>query len=280
MSEQFETFISQLSETNATLDYFTDFGKIKSSIHKISIKLNQLNYLIGKEDLKLAIEELFEENAKVFEVLDVLIAVRKNKKAKTFNKLGKIVLLDSYFETSDKIYEFIEETGLAEIFRNKNITNLVDYVFGVEVGLDTNARKNRGGKNMAKAVSIIFDKAKIFYKSEVNSTDFPEITSLGADLKRFDFVIKTEVKTYLIETNFYNGGGSKLNEVARAYSDVAPKINQYSNFEFVWITDGQGWLSAKNKLEEAFSIIPSVYNLTTLNFFIERIKTENEIGQW
>lgn len=277
MSKLFETFISQLSETNATLDYFTDFGKIKSNVSKISIKLNQLNYLIGKEDLKLAIEELFEENVKVFEVLDILIAVRKNKNAKTFNREGEIVQLDSYLKTSDKIYEFIEDTGLGEIFRNKNITNLVDYVFGVEVGLDTNARKNRGGENMSKAVSLIFDKAKIFYKKEVNSTEFSEITSLGADLKRFDFVIKTKVKTYLIETNFYNGGGSKLNEVARAYSDVAPKINQYANFEFVWITDGQGWLSAKNKLEEAYRIIPSVYNLSNLKIFTQKIKNEVDL---
>ena len=277
MSEQFETFISQLCETNATLDYFTDFRKIKANLSKIAIKLNQLNYLIGKEDLKLAIEELFKENAKVFEVLDILIAVRKNKNALAFNREGKIAQLESYFKTSDKVYEFIEDTGLGEVFRNKNITNLVDYVFGVEVGLDTNARKNRSGENMSKAVSLIFDKAKIFYKKEVNSTEFPEITSLGADLKRFDFVIKTKVKTYLIETNFYNGGGSKLNEVARAYSDVAPKINKYSNFEFVWITDGQGWLSAKNKLEEAYNIIPSLYNLITLENFIKRIKQEEII---
>ena len=277
MSKQFETFVAQLSETNATLDYFTDFGKIKSNISKISIKLNQLNYLIGKENLKGAIEEIFEENPKVFEVLDILIAVRKNKNAKTFNREGEIVQLDSYFATSDKIYEFIEDTGLGEVFRNKKITNLVDYVFGVEVGLDTNARKNRGGENMSKAVSLIFDKANISYQKEVNSTEFPEITSLGADLKRFDFVIKTKVKTYLIETNFYNGGGSKLNEVARAYSDLAPKINQYSNFEFVWITDGQGWLSAKNKLEEAFSIIPSVYNLSNLEIFVNQINAETNI---
>jgi type II restriction enzyme len=269
--------MSQLSETNATLDYFTDFDKIKQNINRISIKLYQLNYLIGKDDLKSAIIELFDENSKVFEVLDILIAVRKNKNAKTFNNDGDIVLLDSYFETPEKIFEFIEETGLGDVFRNKNVTNLVDYVFGVEVGLDTNARKNRGGENMSKAVSLQFDRDKIFYKKEVNSTEFPEITSLGADLKRFDFAIKTKVKTYLIETNFYNGGGSKLNEVARAYSDVAPKINQYPEFEFVWITDGQGWKSAKNKLEEAFSIIPSIYNLTTLGNFIEKIKVEETI---
>jgi type II restriction enzyme len=277
MSEQFNVFMSQLSETNATLDYFTDFEKIKLNVNKISIKLNQLNYLIGKEDLKAAINDLFEENSKVFEVLDIIIAVRKNKIAKTFNREGEIVLLDSYFISPEKIFEFIEDTGLGDIFRNKNITNLVDYVFGVEVGLDTNARKNRGGDNMSKAVSLLFDNENIFYKKEVNSSQFIDITSLGADLKRFDFVIKTKVKTYLIETNFYNGGGSKLNEVARAYSDVAPKINRYPNYEFVWITDGQGWKSAKNKLEQAFSTIPSVYNLTTLENFIAKIKVEEII---
>lgn len=277
MSEQFKTFMSQLSETNATLDYFTDFGKIISNINKISIKLNQLNYLIGKENLAKAVEELFEENPKVFEVLDILIAVRKNKRAKTFNSNGDIVLMETYFHSPVTISEFIENTGLGDIFRNKNVTNLVDYVFGIEVGLDTNARKNRGGDNMSKAVSLIFDTSKVSYKKEVSNTVYPEIISLGADVKRFDFVIKTQKKTYLIETNFYNAGGSKLNETARSYSDVAPKINQYANYEFVWITDGQGWHSAKNKLEEAFNIIPSLYNLTTLHLFVEKIKAEGII---
>ena len=275
MSEQFKIFLSQLSETNATLDYFSDFKKIKNNVNKISIKLNQLNYLIGKENLKEAVNELYAENPKVFEVLDILIAIRKNKRAKTFNNKGEIILLDTYFETPELVLEFIEETGLAEVFKNKDISNLVDYVFGIEVGLDTNARKNRGGDNMSKAVSLIFDKAGVFYKKEVNNTIFPEIISLGTDVKRFDFVIKTKKKTYFIETNFYNTGGSKLNEVARAYSDVAPKINQYDNYEFVWITDGQGWLTAKNKLEEAYNIIPSLYNLVTIEEFIEKVKKEN-----
>ena len=280
MSEQFKIFLSQLSETNATLDYFTDFKKIKGSVNKIAIKLYQLNYLIGRSDIKAATKELYEENPKVFEVLGILIAIRKNKNAKTFNKNGEIVLLDSYFDSPERIYEYIEETGLGEIFRNKDVTNLVDYVFGIEVGLDTNARKNRGGENMSKAVSLFFDKAKVFYKKEVSNTAFPEILSLGADVKRFDFVIKTKKKTYLIETNFYNSGGSKLNETARSYSDIAPKISQYENYEFVWITDGQGWLSAKNKLEEAYNTISSMYNLTTLSSFIEKVTTENIIREW
>ena len=278
MSEQFKLFLSQLSETNATLDYFTDFGKIVTNINKISIKLNQLNYLIGKEDLGKAIEELYQENPKVFEVLDILIAVRKKDNKKIIHSSGDIILLDTFFHSPTTILEYITETGLGDIFKNKNVTNLVDYVFGIEVGLDTNARKNRGGDNMSKAVSLIFDNAKVFYKKEVSNTVYPEIISLGADVKRFDFVIKTKVKTYLIETNFYNGGGSKLNETARSYSDVAPKINQYEKYEFVWITDGQGWHTAKNKLEEAFSIIPHLYNLTTLNLFVEKVKAEGIIS--
>ena len=107
-----------------------------------------------------------------------------------------------------------------------------------------------------------------------------DIESLGADVKQFDFVIKTKQKTYVIEVNYYNSGGSKLNEVARAYSDVAPKINQYPSFEFVWITDGQGWLTAKNKLEEAYKIIPSVYNLATLPNFIAQIQNEGVLIDW
>ena len=224
MKEQFKTFLSQLSETNATLDYFVDFQKVIGNVRKIALKLNQLNYLIGKDNLEEAINELYEENPKVFEVLDILIAVR-NKNTKILDNIGKIVSLENYFTSPKSILEYICETRLAEVFKNKEITNLVDYVFGIEVGLDTNARKNRGGDNMSKAVSLLFDREEVYYKKEVNSTLFLDIESLGVDVKRFDFVIKTKKKTYLIETNFYNTGGSKLNEVARAYSEVVFKIN-------------------------------------------------------
>ena len=274
MKKDFDTFLSQLSETNATLDYFTDFGKVIEHTNKIAMKLNQLNYLIGKVDLRKAIEDLYEENPKVFKVLDILLAVRTKDKKKTLDANGNFVLLESYFASLQGVIDFIEQTGLSEVFQNKNVTNLVDYVFGVEVGLDTNARKNRGGDNMAKAVAVKFKNAGIPFRAEVYSSDFEEIRSLGQDLKRFDFVIQTNRKTYLIETNFYNSGGSKLNEVARAYTDIAPKINRYKRFEFVWITDGQGWLSAKNKLGEAYSLIPSVYNLASLSDFLNQVKSE------
>lgn len=280
MNKDFETFLGELSQTNATLNYFTDFDKVKSNVAQIELKLNQLNYLLGKQDLKTAVFDLHQENPKCFSILEILLAVRQKEKKKTLNAHGDVVALNSYLSSPDLIIEFLEQSGLADVFKDRNIKNLVDYVFGIEVGLDTNARKNRGGDNMSKAISLIFDNADIFYKKEVKNTIFPDIESLGSDVKQFDFVIKTQQKTYVIEVNYYNSGGSKLNEVARAYSDVAPKINQYPSFEFVWITDGQGWLTAKNKLEEAYKIIPSVYNLATLPNFIDKIKNEGVIVNW
>lgn len=270
----FELFMSQLAETNATLSSLTDFNKVQKNVGKIAMKLHQLNYLIGKDNLQEGIRELFDDNPKTFEVLDILVATRAKNKPKVTNQNGHIVLLADYFKTPEDIFVFFTQTGLAEVFQNQKITNLVDYVFGVEVGLDTNARKNRGGDIMSEAVSNFLKTEKIPFETEVSLICFPEITSLGTDVKRFDFVIRTKVKTYLIETNFYNGGGSKLNEVARAYTDIAPKINKYPNYEFVWITDGKGWESAKNKLEEAINNIPCVYNLQTLPSFIRQIKND------
>lgn len=274
MTKDFSVFLSQLSETNATLDYFVDFDKVKTNVSAIEVKLNQLNFLIGKEDLEAAVYELFKEAPNSFEVLDILIAIRKNKSAQSFNKDGEIVYLKDYFNSPDKAFEFIVETGLASLFINKNIKNLVDYVLGIEVGLDTNARKNRGGDSMSKAVSLILDNSGVKYESEVNNTRFPEILSFGLDVKRFDFVVRTKVTTYLIEVNYYNSGGSKLNEIARAYSDMSVKINEVPGYEFVWITDGKGWNAAKNKLEEAYGIIPNLYNLLTLEEFVNRVISE------
>lgn len=161
--------------------------------------------------------------------------------------------------------------------RQRRITNIADYVFGVETGLDTNARKNRGGHTMEKTVETSLMAQGIDYEREMPSSQWPTVAAvLGTDEKRFDFAIKSKDKTYLTEVNYYNTGGSKLNEVARAYSEIAPKINALDGFEFVWITDGPGWLKAKNKLEEALQIIERVYNLATLPQFILELKKDGD----
>ena len=269
--EEFKAFMSQLIETNAPLSFFSDFEKITANVDAISIKLNQLNYLVGKDNMEEAVRRLWDENPKVFSVLDILIAVRASDKKKAIARSGQIQLIENFFKTPEGVIEYLEDTGLKQVLQDKHVTNLVDYVFGVETGLDTNARKNRSGDIMGNKVAEIFQEKGIKFRREVYSTEFEEMKCLGEDRKRFDFVIETETKTYLIEVNFYSGGGSKLNEVARAYSELAPKINQFDNYEFVWITDGVGWNSARSKLEEAFYAIPSVYNLTTINDFLSNI---------
>ena len=271
--EQFDLFISQLQETNQTLDFFCDFDKISQNVEDIKLSLCMLNSLIGSSDLRKSVETIWKRDKSAFGVMDILIAVRSEGKKKVLDSLGRCVVLDTLFNSVDGVMEFLENTGLAEIFQSKKINDLVDYVFGIETGLDTNARKNRSGHVMEDMVARIFEKNGIHYRQEVYSSEWPTITRvLGDDEKRFDFVIESSTKIYLMEVNFYSGGGSKLNEVARSYSDIAPKINSIPGFEFVWITDGIGWKSAKNKLQEAYSIIPSIYNLTNINEFINGIK--------
>lgn len=267
--EEFSTFISQLKETNQTLDFFCDFNKISQNVNNIKLSLCMLNSLIGANDMRKAVETIWQRDKSAFNVMDILIAVRSEGQKKVIDSLGNCIVLDTLFESVDGVIEYLDNTGLTDIFQQQKIKDLVDYVFGIETGLDTNARKNRSGHIMEDTVAKIFDANEVKYRTEVYSTEWPSITEvLGDDEKRFDFVVETPQKKYLIEVNFYSGGGSKLNEVARSYSDIAPKINSVNGFEFVWITDGIGWKSARNKLQEAYNIIPSVYNLTDIEEFI------------
>lgn len=277
MNKNFDLFMSQLQETNQTLDFFCDFAKISENVSEVEMSLNTMNYLIGKDDLSHAIQEIWQRDSKAFEVLSILIAVRDEGKKPVVDSNGNVVLLKSYFESPIKVVEYLTETGLADLFQSRRIKNLVDYVFGIETGLDTNARKNRSGHIMENTVAKIFKEYGITFQQEVYSSVFPELSVLGTDEKRFDFFIETSSKRYLIEVNFYSGGGSKLNEVARAYTDLAPKVNSVNGFEFVWITDGIGWKSARNKLEEAYNTIPSVYNLTNISDFLELIKDDQSV---
>ncbi len=270
--EQFEEFMSQLRETNQTLDFFCDFDKINSNVENIKLSLCMLNSLIGATNLRSAVETIWNRDRSAFNVMDILIAVRSEGQKKVLNSIGECIVLDDLFQSIDGVLEYLNDTGLAEIFQSQKVKDLVDYVFGIETGLDTNARKNRSGHIMEGQVATIMAKHHLSYRQEVYSSEWLELTkALGDDEKRFDFVIETPQKTYLFEVNFYSGGGSKLNEVARSYSEIAPKINAIPGFEFVWITDGIGWKSAKNKLQEAYNIIPSIFNLTTLEDFLDTI---------
>lgn len=269
MNKDFDTFMSQLQETNQTLDFFCDFNKIVQNVNDIKLSLCMLNSLIGAPNLRKAVETIWQRDRTAFDVMEILIAVRDRGNKKVIDTKGRCVPLSSFFFDIDGVMEYLESTGLAEVLQQQKIKNLVDYVFGIETGLDSNARKNRSGHVMERMIARIFTTNNISFRQEVYSSEWPEITNvLGDDEKRFDFVVQKNGTTYLIEVNFYSGGGSKLNEVARSYSEIAPKINAVNGFEFVWITDGIGWRSAKNKLQEAYSIIPSIYNLTSIADFL------------
>lgn len=272
MLKDFNKFMSQLKETNQTLDFFCDFEKISQKVEDIKLSLCMLNSLIGAADLRGSVETIWKRDPKAFSVMDILVAVRTRDKKKIIDSVGNCVPLESMFTSVDSVLIFLEKTGLGDILQHQKVKDLVDYVFGIETGLDTNARKNRSGRVMENTVSNILTEAGVPFRQEVYSREWKQITEvLGDDEKRFDFVVETASKVYLIEVNFYSDGGSKLNEVARSYSDIAPKINSVGGFEFVWITDGMGWKSAKNKLQEAYGIIPNVYNLTTIYDFIKTL---------
>lgn len=274
-NEEFDIFMSQLLETNATLGFYCDFDKIRKNVADIEISLNMLNFLLGQEDLKAAVKSLWIRDKKVFEVLEILIAVRKRDNKKVVTADGTIIPIRNYLSSYDGVIEYLEKTGLAKVFKDKNINNLVDYVFGVEAVLDTHARKNRSGDVMEELIADIFNNNGINYRREVYSTDFPAVHKvLDGDKKRFDFVIEMKSCTYLLEVNFYSDGGSKPNEVARAYTELAPKIDSVEGYKFVWITDGKGWLKAKSMINAAYMAISNVYNLTDIKNFINQIKGE------
>lgn len=270
--EQFERFMSQLQETNQNLHFFCDFEKISQNVEDIKLSLCMLNSLLGVTDIHRAVETIWKRDRSAFQVMNILIAVREEGHKVVLNSQNHPVLLESFFDSVDGVVDFLMETGLYDLFANSKITNLVDYVFGIETGLDSNARKNRSGHIMEKTVSVLLAEHNLRARAEVYSKEWPELTdALGIDKKRFDFVVERAEKTYLFEVNFYSEGGSKLNEVARAYSEIAPKINAVPGFEFVWITDGIGWRKAKSKLQEAYNIIPNIYNLTDIHDFLRKI---------
>ncbi|MCQ2637662.1 type II restriction endonuclease [Helicobacter pylori] len=269
----FDTFLKSLKTSNRTLVFFTDWQKCLKNKNKISIALNHLNFLLGKDtkELKNCVKTLFKEYPKAFNVLNILIAVR-DKDDVVLDANGNFYPLYSYFEDDEKVYEFICQTGLERIFCNRNIKDLNDFVFGIEVGLDSNARKNRSGKAMENHLSGLFFQAQLNFKEQVEIREFEDLCqAFGDDIKKFDFVVCGKDKTYFIEANFYTTSGSKLNEVARSYQDLALKFEAFSNYEFIWITDGTGWLDAKSKLQEAYKSV-EIYNLSNVSDFILKVQ--------
>lgn len=272
MKRAFDDIIKSIKMSLSTYDYFVDFKKVFDNVNHVELKLNTMNYLIGKEDFDKAFNELVKEQPSIVTVIPVLLAVRENdilvldEVMKTYNF--------NHYDPATNYIEFIRKTGLINLFYDKKIKNLVDYVIGVEVGLDTNGRKNRSGKMMSQVVFNSLkqiDDVKIIEEanfSKIKSLFNKDISKLLKDVKsnkRFDFVVMNKHDhLFLIETNYYGSSGSKLNETARSYTKLAQDLKNTQNISFIWITDGKGWLSTKKNLLEAYNEIQHLYTIYDL----------------
>ncbi len=276
MKQEFEELMNGLKKTVADYKYYTDFNKVEKNVKSHIRELNLLNSLIGSDNIEKEFLELINEYPKVIKVLPILLAVRKSQISVIDNKEMTIKFDGS--ESEDVYCKFMNETGLFDLVKEKKIKSFVDYVIGVEVGLDSNARKNRTGTTMENIVeSYIKQVDNITYHKEMKKKEVADKFNINLDLlisgdekseksaeKKFDFVVKTEEKLYLIETNFYSSGGSKLNETSRSFKSLAQDIEKLDNVEFVWITDGVGWKTAKNNLKETYEVMEHLYTLSDL----------------
>ena len=272
----FNAWLGDFRKSIADYKYYIDFPKVFANVDAVRIELNILNSLIGSHSIESDFENIITRYPETLKCIPILLAKREMD----------IVAMDQEgqfcYNFAKKNYPvaqykvFMRKTGLFDLMENHLINNLVDYVTGVETGLDSNGRKNRGGHLMEDLVESYLIEAglvkevtyfKEMYIHEIEQkwhVDLSAISNNGSAEKRFDFVIKCPDMIYGIETNFYSSSGSKLNETARSYKTITLETQNLDFFKFVWFTDGQGWLSARNNLKETFDVLDNLYNIKDL----------------
>lgn len=239
MERDFNTWLSGFRDSIADYGYYIDFEKVHRNVGNIKVELNILNSLIGSKNIEGDFESLIKKYPEVLKCIPLLLAVRANEIYCQDENGGYLYEFDfgEYSANSHFHYKrykyFMRETGLFDLLENHIVNNLVDYATGVETGLDSNGRKNRGGHLMEDLVESFIQKAgfikdtnyfKEIYIHQITdkwNIDLSAISNQGKMEKRFDFVVKTPNMIYGIETNFYGSGGSKLNETARSYKTLA-----------------------------------------------------------
>ena len=276
MKRDFNEWLSKFKTSISDYTYYVDFKKIYKNVDKVKVELNILNSLIGSKNIEEEFKNIVIKYPDTLECIPLLLAVRsreifiKDEINEYLFKFDKMV-----YSMNDYI-KFMRESGLFDLLQNHIINNLYDYVLGIEVGLDSNGRKNRGGHLMENLVEKYIVKAgykkdinyfKEFYTTEIEDKFNIELKLLKGEVKatkRWDFVIKTDKQIYVIETNFYATQGSKLNETARSYEMIANKVKNIKGLTFIWITDGIGWKDARKNLEETFNELETMYNINDL----------------
>ena len=269
----FDEWLSKFRPSISSYDYYIDFEKVVRNVEEIKVELNILNSLIGSKSIEKDFEKIVTKYPETLQCIPLLLAVRGNE---IYAQDEEGAFLYNFKKMNDRVDQykvFMRKTGLFDMIANHLVNNLVDYALGIETGLDSNGRKNRGGHQMEDLVEkyIVaagFEKDVNYFKEmyikDIEAKwglDLSSLSSDGKSTKRFDFVVKTENMVYGIETNFYTGGGSKLNETARSYELLSQHADAINGFTFVWFTDGIGWKSARGNLRETFEVIDTIYSI-------------------
>lgn len=281
-NEYFSKLTKTFKDNITTWDYFVNWAKVLNNINNIELELNLLNYLIGKpvKDINDELRRLLKEYPKVATTIPVLVAFReKNMKILTDYKSGNLNYKQFNFSTEkllsdseiDNIIEFANKTNFINLISEKRIKSIVDYVIGVEVGLDSNGRKNRTGKLMEEIVESFIrktcNKFNLEFLSQANSQKIMNKWGVKVTVDKssriIDFAVKTKKKLFLIETNFYAGGGSKLKSTAGEYKAMFD-FWKNDGHQFIWITDGNGWQTTLLPLRETFDHLDYILNLQFL----------------
>ncbi len=284
MKNNINNFLKTLEETNIELNDLIDIEKIIKIIDELQIKLNTLNYIISSNQIELnnKIEKLFISQPEVFLVLPYLVAISKDKIKKNnflFRINNEIHNLSNFLNSPKSIISFLELSGLSRLILDGKIKNFVDFLTGIEVGLDTNARKNRIGFKNEKEIDNIITNA--FSKYQYISIDRQLIleefkNKVFLKNKKIDFVLTNHLnnKKVIIETSYYNSSGSKIIETAKSFEKLNQIISEIQNYYFLWIADGAGinlTSSFITKNSEQFNFVSNKNN------FVNSIKEILEI---
>lgn len=280
MQRNFDEWFKHFRSGIATYNYYVDFAKVYKNLDKVKVELNILNSLIGEKNIESKFSEIVLKYPETLECIPLILAIRSNEVFVKDEVKEYLFKFDKMVYSMNDYIKFMRETGLFELLQNHIINNLYDYVLGVEVGSDSNTRKNRIGDIMEDLVEGYIKKAgfernKDYFKEmsvyeieEKWGVNLDKITGDKTSTKRFDFVIKTDNQIYVIETNFYASSGSKLNETARSYKMLALEAKDINGVTFIWFTDGFGWKNAKNNLKETFNVMEHLYNIHDLDMNI------------
>lgn len=290
--EVFAYLINNLNDSIRYWDYFVNWKKVIGNTKDLEVDLNILNYLIGKGNIEKEFGYLLKKHPQVARLIPVLLACREHKfKILTDLSEGNLKYEDFSFEKKENLSDaeisravrFAKKSGLLKIFKDKTVKNVVDYTIGIEVGLDSNGRKNRGGTAMEKVtenfVKGICSCHSFNYIKEATAEKVLEQWGLKLRVdkssRRFDFAVYNGKSLYLIETNYYGGGGSKLKSTAGEYKTLYDFLTK-DGHKFIWVTDGIGWKSTSRPLEETFNHIEYLLNLKMLTEgLLEDIITNN-----